>query len=83
MAAYAEQPLPAGAASQIGWQDRRDYLTRWMQIYTIEFAMYDRMAKLWKRRYLGLGTTKGIISNKAGRMVMAPMRSRFIGRGYW
>lgn len=81
MTSYVEQPAPTGA--QIAWQDRRDYLTRWGAVYAIEFPVYDRMAKLYKRRYLGLGTTKGLISSKAGRMIAAPMRSQFIGRGFW
>lgn len=81
MTSYVEQPQPTGA--QIAWQDRRDYLTRWQAVYTIEFSVYDRMAKLYKRRFLGLGTTKGLVSSKAGRLLPAPMRSWGIGRGYW
>lgn len=81
MASYVEQPAPSGA--QIAWQDRRDYVSRWTQVYTIEFAIYDRMAKLYKRRYLGLGKTAGLVSSKAGRLIPAPMRTQNIGRGYW
>lgn len=81
MTSYVEQPQPTGA--QIAWQDRRDYLTRWQAVYTIEFSVYDRMAKLYKRRYLGLGVTKGLVSSKAGRLLAAPMRLANIGRGYW
>lgn len=81
MASYVEQPAPTGA--QIAWQDRRDYLSRWTQVYTIEFSVYDRMVKLYKRRYLGLGKTAGLISSKAGRLIPAPMRTQNIGRGYW
>lgn len=78
---YVEQPQPSGA--QIAWQDRRDYLTRWTAVYTLEFAAYDRMAKLYKRKFLGLGTTKGLVSSKAGRLIPAPMRTWSIGRGFW
>lgn len=81
MTSYVEQPNPTGA--QIAWQDRRDYLQRWQQIYTIEFAVYDRMAKLYKRRFLGLGITKGLISTKAGRLMPSALRSQSVGRGYW
>lgn len=83
MTSYVEQPLPSGAATQVGWQDRRDYLTRWATMYAIEFQQYDRMAKLYKRQFLGLGRTAMLISSKAGRLIPAPMRSWSIGAGYW
>lgn len=81
MASYVEQPAPSG--TQIAWQDRRDYLARWTAVYQIEFPVYDRMAKLFKRQYLGLGQTKGLISSKAGRLLPAPMRTQWVGRGFW
>lgn len=81
MRSYTEQPAPTGA--QIAWHDRRDYLQRWQSVYQIELAQYMRILALWKRQFLGLGHSKLLVSAKAGRLIPAPMRTRFIGRGYW
>lgn len=81
MRSYTEQPAPEGA--QIAWHDRRDYLQRWQSVYQIEYAQYMRILALWKRQFLGLGHSKLLVSAKAGRLIPAPMRTRFIGRGYW
>jgi hypothetical protein len=78
---YVEQPDVVGV--QAGWHSRRDYLQRWQSVLTIEQAAFDRMLALYKRRYLGLGQTAGLVTSKAGRLISAPMRTRYIGRGYW
>jgi hypothetical protein len=78
---YVEQPQPQGA--QIAWHDRRDYLERWQSVYQIEREQYMRILALYKRRFLDLGHAKGLITAKAGRLIPAPMRTRFIGRGFW
>lgn len=80
MRTYVEQPLPEGA--QIVYEDRRDYVQRWGTIYQIEYQLFDHWAKLYKRQFLGLGNSKLLVANKAGRLVPAPMRTRFVGRGY-
>lgn len=79
MRSYTEQPNPVGA--QIAWHDRRDYLQRWQQVYQIEQEQYRRMLALFKRKFLNLGDSKVLIHNKAGRMISAPMRTRYVGRG--
>jgi hypothetical protein len=79
MRSYTEQPNPVGA--QIAWHDRRDYLQRWQQVYQIEQQQYMRMLALFKRKFLNLGESKVLIHNKAGRMIAAPMRTRYVGRG--
>ena len=81
MRSYVEQPNPVGA--QIAWHDRRDYLQRWQSVYTIEDAHYKRTVALFKRRFLGLGHSRVLVSSKAGRLIPAPMRTRNVGRGYW
>jgi len=81
MRTYVEQPLPAGG--QVTYEDRRDYLQRWGTIYQIEFQHYDHLVKLWKRQFLNLHESKNLVSNKAGRLMPAPLRSRNIGRGYY
>ena len=81
MRSYVEQPIPTGG--QITWQDRRDYLQRWGTMYQIENQLFDQLLKLWKRQFLGLGTSKLLVSNKAGRLLPAPLRTRNIGRGYY
>jgi hypothetical protein len=81
MRSYVEQPLPSGA--QIVYEDRRDYLQRWGTIYQIELQTYMRWLALWKRQFLGLGQSRVLVSNKAGRLLPAPLRTRNIGRGYY
>jgi len=81
MRSYAEQPNPVGA--QIAWHDRRDYLQRWQTVYAIEQEQYRRILALFKRRFLGLGQSRLLVSAKAGRLIPAPMRTRNVGRGFW
>lgn len=81
MRTYTEQPLPQGG--QVTYEDRRDYLQRWGTMYQIEWGFYDHLVKLWKRQFLGLGQSKVLVSNKAGRLLPAPLRTRNIGRGYY
>lgn len=81
MRSYVEQPNPVGA--QISWHDRRDYLQRWKEVYIVELEAFKQMLALWKRQFLGLGTTRLLVSSKAGRLMPAPMRTRNVGRGYW
>jgi hypothetical protein len=81
MRSYVEQPAPTGA--QIAWQDRRDYLQRWREVFDLEKQQYDRWVALYKRGFLQLGHSKLLVSAKAGRLIPAPMRARSVGRGYW
>jgi hypothetical protein len=78
---YVEQPQPMVA--QVVYEDRRDYLTRWQSLLQDEEARYARWVALWKRQFLGLGDTRTLVSSKAGRLIPAPMRTRWVGRGYW
>lgn len=81
MRSYTEQPVPMGG--QVTYEDRRDYLQRWGTIFQLEFQHYDHLVKLWKRQFLGLNQSKQLVSNKAGRLLPAPLRTRNIGRGYY
>jgi hypothetical protein len=81
MRSYVEQPTVAG--SPISWQERRDYLQRWKEVYAIELEEYKRILALWKRQFLELGATRSLVSSKAGRLLAAPLRTRNVGRGYW
>jgi hypothetical protein len=81
MRTYTEQPLPTGG--QVTYEDRRDYLQRWGTMYQIEWQHFDHLVKLWKRQFLSLGQSKILVSNKAGRLLPAPLRTRNIGRGYY
>lgn len=80
MASYTEQPNPLG--TQLLYEDRRDYVTRWAAIYQVEMARYMRWLALWKRQFLSLGHSKLLVSSKAGRLVSAPMRTWQVGRGF-
>jgi len=81
MRSYVEQPMPTGV--QVAWQDRRDYLQRWREVFDLEKEQYDRWVALYKRGYLQLGHSKLLVAAKAGRLIPAPMRARSVGRGYW
>ena len=81
MRSYVEQPMPTGA--QIAYQDRRDYLQRWKELYELEMQQYLRWLALYKRGFLQLGHAKVLVAAKAGRLIPAPMRARSAGRGYW
>lgn len=80
MASYTEQAVVTGG--QVVYEDRRDYVQRWGAVYQIEMQRYMRWLALWKRQFLGLGHSKLLISNKAGRLINAPMRTWMAGRGY-
>lgn len=81
MRSYTEQPAVAGG--QVFYEDRRDYLQRWQLIYTIEKEWYTTQLGYFKRRFLGLGTSKLLVDTKAGRLLPAPLRSRVTGRGFY
>ena len=81
MRSYVEQPAPTGA--QIAYQDRRDYLQRWKEVYELEYNTYMRWVSLYKRGFLQLGHSKVLVAAKAGRLIPAPMRARSAGRGYF
>lgn len=81
MRSYVEQPTVAGVG--ISWQERKDYLQRWREVYQVELEEYKRLLALWKRQFLGLGSTRSLVGSKAGRLIGAPMRTRSVGRGYW
>jgi len=81
MRSYVEQPMPTGV--QVAWQDRRDYLQRWREVFDLEKEQYDRWVALYKRGFLQLGHSKLLVAAKAGRLIPAPMRARSVGRGYW
>lgn len=78
---YVEQPTPTGINA--GWMDRRDYMARWMQVYQMEYEMWQGWLALYKRQFLGLGHSKVLVSSKAGRLMPGPLRTRNIGRGFY
>lgn len=80
MASYTEQPQMLGG--NVVYEDRRDYVQRWAAIYQVEMQRYMRWLALWKRQFLGLGSSKVLIGNKAGRLIQAPQRTWMAGRGY-
>lgn len=81
MRSYVEQPDIAGA--NVVYESRRDYLQRWNSVYQIEKEWFDRNLAYFKRRFLGLGSSKLLVDTKAGRLLPAPLRVRTTGRGYW
>lgn len=81
MRSYVEQPDIQGA--QVVYENRRDYLQRWQAIYQIEQDWFTRQLGYFKRRFMGLGSSRLLVDSKAGRLLPAPMRTRVTGRGYW
>lgn len=79
MRSYIEQPDMVN--SPVGYADRKRYLDAWSALYTIEAQRYDRMLELFKRRLFDQGT-RGLTSNKSGRAMYGPSRSRGIWRPY-
>lgn len=77
---YAEQPETIN--SPVAFLDRRRYVDTWNAVLKIEEPQYRRVLALWKRQYFGLGQSKLLVATKAGRLIPAPMRSRYMGRGY-
>jgi len=64
IASYIEQPDVVGG--QVAYENRRDYIQRWSQIYEIEMQRYMRWVALFKRRFLSWHT-HGLIFSRAGR----------------
>jgi hypothetical protein len=77
---YAEQPEVI--ASPVNFLDRRRYVDTWNSVLKIEEPQYRRVLALWKRQYFGFGSSKLLVASKAGRLLPAPMRTRYMGRGY-
>lgn len=80
MRSYAEQPDTNN--SPVAFLDRRRYQETWGKMLEIEEAQYRRVLALWKRQYFGFGKSKLLVATKAGRLIPAPMRTRYMGRGY-
>lgn len=81
MRSYTEQPLVTGAG-QISYFDRRDYLTRWQTIYTLEMEEFKHWLALFKRGEFNFGSGSLLIDLKSGRRQMYPQLDRARGR-YW
>lgn len=80
MRSYAEQPDTNN--SPVAFLDRRRYQETWGKMLEVEEAQYRRVLALWKRQYFGFGKSKLLVATKAGRLIPAPMRTRYMGRGY-
>lgn len=77
---YAEQPDVT--SSPVAFLDRKRYSDVWATVLKLEEPQYRRVLALWKRQYFGLGRGKLLVAAKAGRLIPAPMRTRYMGRGY-
>lgn len=81
MRSYTEQELPQGA--NIVWQNRRDYLERWGQIYQLELQWFKEMVALWKRQFFNYGRSSLLVGQKAGRLGYGTgWRARNVLRGF-
>ncbi len=77
MRSYVEQPLPVG--SNITYFDRRDYLTRWQQIYQIENDLFVLWLDLFKQSMIGFGNTSVLVGgyNSPAYRIPRYMRGRY------
>lgn len=65
MRSYVEDPLPMGGGSY-AYLSRRDYIERWKVILDQEEAFFTELVRMFRRKYLGLGGVKGLISVPRG-----------------
>lgn len=77
---YTEQPDTV--SSPVAFLDRKRYQEAWINVYNLELQRFQRWLTWWKRRSYDLSHASMLISNKAGRSLAAPMRSRNVGRGF-
>jgi hypothetical protein len=80
MRSYTEQPTPTG--SGYARLARQDYLQKWAQILETEEKTYEDMVRMFRRRFLGLGHTAGLIQRRHG-VGLGNMRGRLKARGQW
>lgn len=81
MRSYTEQENVIGA--NIVWQNRRDYLDRWGQIYQIELQWFKETVALWKRQFFNYGRSSLLVGQKAGRLGYGTgWRARNVLRGF-
>lgn len=80
---YVEQPDVRGA--NVVFEDRRDYLQRWQSVLQIEEANFLRTLTLWKRQFIGFGSSALLVHSKAGRVQRGGTnwRTRNAGRPGW
>lgn len=64
MRSYTEQPTPTG--SGYARLSRDQYMQRWAQILETEQQTFDDMVRIFRRRYLNLGHTAGLVQRKPG-----------------
>ena len=57
--------------------DRTTYEQRWHEIYEAEKEYFENMLRVFKRAYLQLGKSRGLVDSKQGRLVPIPMRVRY------
>ena len=73
---YVEIPLPTGSGN-ITLLDRTTYTQRWKEIYATEEEQFKNALRVFKRAYLQLGSARGLVDSKQGRLVPIPMRVRY------
>lgn len=77
---YTEQPQPQGGGSY-AYLSRRDYAQLWQPALEMEESYFQELVRIFRRKYLGLGATKGLIAHK-GIYSMPPNWGRLRSRGF-
>jgi len=74
---YIEQPTPQGMTA--AWMDRRDYYTRWLNLYQMEKEIADKQLRQMKRQYM-VGSKRSLLvaGGLIPRMFVNPARPHFM-----
>lgn len=80
MRSYTEQPTPTG--SGYARLARQDYLQRWQAVLESEMKLYEDMVRFFRRKYLNLGHTAGLIDFRRGQGWDGNYRGRQRARGW-
>lgn len=80
MRSYTEQPDMV--SSPVAFMDRKKYQSAWAAVYAIEEPLFERWLTRWKLRAYDLSSSALLLGSKAGRMIPAPMRTRYTARGF-
>jgi hypothetical protein len=81
MRSYTEQPDVMN--SPVGFFDRKRYQQAWASIYQIELEQWRRYLELAKLRLFDATGSSMLLSQKAGRLLPAPLRTRGAYRGFY
>lgn len=78
---YTEQPTPQG--SGYARLSRKDYSQAWQQTLQTEQKIFDDMVRYFRRKYLNLGNSAGLIDMRHSRVFNPNVRAQWRARGWY